>query len=251
MRKIILFISILFLLNFVVAEQMICVDFDRPSAPQNLAISGEVGNIKLTWNAATDEPDCSGIDYYIVTRNGIVLGDTNSLSYTDTEDLSVGDYDYTVFAVDKVKHQEGQSIKNEIKVVESDEENSSDDNENSNSGSSSSGSSSSSGGKKKIIVGGESKNSYVCTENWQCGEWEECKNGEQIRTCTDLNSCGTSTEKPAIMQICENETSRNSLTGSAIQGITNFISGPGILILFVLLLGGGLVFKFRKKIFKK
>lgn len=41
-----------------------------------------------------------------------------------------------------------------------------------------------------------------CTENWDCGSWSSCYNGQQTRTCTDKNSCGTSVSKPGTVQSC-------------------------------------------------
>ena len=42
----------------------------------------------------------------------------------------------------------------------------------------------------------------VCTENWLCTEWLECKDGAQTRTCTDSNNCGKTEEKPDESQSC-------------------------------------------------
>ena len=41
-----------------------------------------------------------------------------------------------------------------------------------------------------------------CIENWQCGEWLACVNGQQTRTCTDLNNCGTTNNKPDVLKTC-------------------------------------------------
>ena len=41
-----------------------------------------------------------------------------------------------------------------------------------------------------------------CTENWTCGDWLSCSSGTQTRTCTDANSCGTTTTRPATTQSC-------------------------------------------------
>jgi len=43
----------------------------------------------------------------------------------------------------------------------------------------------------------------TCTENWDCGEWSACDGGTQIRTCTDLNNCGTTFDKPDESRSCE------------------------------------------------
>jgi hypothetical protein len=42
----------------------------------------------------------------------------------------------------------------------------------------------------------------VCTPSWTCGAWGTCTSGTQTRTCTDSNSCGVSTGKPAESQSC-------------------------------------------------
>ena len=43
----------------------------------------------------------------------------------------------------------------------------------------------------------------TCTENWQCSDWSACSNNQQTRTCTDLNNCGTTINKPATSQSCQ------------------------------------------------
>lgn len=53
---------------------------------------------------------------------------------------------------------------------------------------------------KEEIISGLS----VCNESWDCGEWEKCLEGKQIRNCLDLNNCGTEKDKPLIEQSCEN-----------------------------------------------
>jgi hypothetical protein len=42
----------------------------------------------------------------------------------------------------------------------------------------------------------------TCTPNWRCGSWSACSNGQQTRTCTDLNNCGTTINRPALTQSC-------------------------------------------------
>ncbi len=44
-----------------------------------------------------------------------------------------------------------------------------------------------------------------CTEDWSCTEWDECLDGIQKRTCTDLNECGTITSMPSETQSCSAE----------------------------------------------
>ncbi|MDO8467854.1 MAG: hypothetical protein Q7S56_02820 [Nanoarchaeota archaeon] len=42
----------------------------------------------------------------------------------------------------------------------------------------------------------------TCTENWNCNSWGSCVNGIQTRACNDLNSCGTSNNKPLETKQC-------------------------------------------------
>ena len=42
-----------------------------------------------------------------------------------------------------------------------------------------------------------------CIEDWTCGNWSECNNSLQSRTCTDDNQCGTIEDKPEEQQECE------------------------------------------------
>ncbi|MEK7637095.1 MAG: fibronectin type III domain-containing protein [Patescibacteria group bacterium] len=48
-----------------------------------------------------------------------------------------------------------------------------------------------------------------CTENWSCGNWSTCVNNSQSRTCTDANSCGTTTNRPALTQTCTSSCTEN------------------------------------------
>jgi hypothetical protein len=42
-----------------------------------------------------------------------------------------------------------------------------------------------------------------CSENWRCSEWSVCPAYEiQTRVCSDLNSCGTTTQKPDEKRRC-------------------------------------------------
>ncbi len=51
----------------------------------------------------------------------------------------------------------------------------------------------------------------MSTENWNCTEWGACVNNQQNRTCTDLNNCGTTANRPPETQSCtsaQNQTCR-------------------------------------------
>jgi len=51
----------------------------------------------------------------------------------------------------------------------------------------------------------ESRNCFTdenCIEQWGCGSWSDCENGEKTRTCTDFVGCGTISNKPSISKSC-------------------------------------------------
>ena len=191
------------LINFV-AAQGFCVDFDSPSAPKNLEVSGNVGNILLTWSSATDVPSCSGIDYYTVKRDGNLLGEisADTLSFIDTANLEVGSYSYTVYATDKVGHNMGNSIKNDVTV------------------------SSNPTGRRSSGGGGSS--SYICYEEWQCSNWSECINEEQTRTCVDTAECGTSNYKSSTSRTCIGEVEEIVIIEKTTPGFFATITGAVI-----------------------
>ena len=44
----------------------------------------------------------------------------------------------------------------------------------------------------------------LCIEDWTCNNWIECTTqGTRTRTCTDLNNCGTTTNKPTESGTCK------------------------------------------------
>jgi len=250
MKKILLTIFLGIFLVSLISAIPICVDKDDPSAPSNLAVSGEVGNIVLTWGASTDVPECSGIESYTIKRNNpdnsitpLNVVNSNTLSFIDTNNLAEGTYSYTVYAVDKVGHNTGKSIKNDVVIEEE------------------------TGGERRVRGGGGG-GSYVCYENWQCNPWSECIDGVMVRTCTDFNKCGTTKEKPQISSTCSldeeaegvtlteepsEEGFFSRITGAAIGGITDFAkSGTGAFVFVILIVGAtGLVilrlYKLRRR----
>ncbi|MCK5611986.1 hypothetical protein KAR91_59500 [Candidatus Pacearchaeota archaeon] len=42
----------------------------------------------------------------------------------------------------------------------------------------------------------------LCTESWNCESWSNCTSGNQTRACTDSSSCGTTIDKPEVIQSC-------------------------------------------------
>jgi len=233
------FILLVFMIGFVSAGVQICIDLDAPSAPGNLNVSGSVGSILVSWDAAVDEPACSGIDYYNVSRNGEWIGQTDGLSFIDVDDLAEGNYNYTVYAVDLVGGNAGASVKNEVVV--------------------------SSGGKVSSSSG---SSSYKCTPEWECGNWSDCVGGDMRRVCEDLRRCGTTYLKPETYFECgtvddyedeleesvvlessaadvnERDSLFSSIIGAVIGGGTGSLVGAGVLLVFSVL---GLVLVIRKR----
>lgn len=151
----------------------ICIDLDAPSAPGNLSVSGDVGSILIEWSAAVDTPECSGIDYYNISRDGEWIGTTETLSFVDNASLRSGEYDYTVYAVDMAGGNAGASVKNSI-VID----------------------------REYVSGGGGGGSSYVCESDWSCEEWTDCVGNERRRLCEDVNRCGTTYLKPEVYEEC-------------------------------------------------
>jgi len=71
----------------------------------------------------------------------------------------------------------------------------------------------------------------ACTPNWSCTAWSSCANNSQTRTCTDTNSCGTTTNKPAESQSCSSTVSPGNEPATfqtAHDTIPNFCQNPTI-----------------------
>jgi len=45
----------------------------------------------------------------------------------------------------------------------------------------------------------------ICKEEWMCGSWNDCVNGEKSRVCYEVGGCGTSDNKPMLSTTCEME----------------------------------------------
>ena len=82
------------------ASTAFAVVFDTmpPPAPTNLQAPSPARLPSLSWTAPTD---VSGIDHYVITRDGSAVGASTTTSYTDTPAPSEGTHTYTVLAVDK------------------------------------------------------------------------------------------------------------------------------------------------------
>lgn len=62
------------------------------------------------------------------------------------------------------------------------------------------------------IIGETRDAKSLCTENWSCSEWSDCKNDRQARICKDLNNCNTTLSKPEDSQACKVEKPTVKLT---------------------------------------
>lgn len=212
MRYAILFIILM--LGFTSAGFELCIDLDAPLAPKSIQISGSSGNILIVWSDAPDKPDCSQINYYVISRNGQKIGQTagDVLNFTDSEKLGEGSYNYTVYAVDAVGGNSngniGVSARNDIVI----------DNEK--------------------VLHGSSSSGFTCKVNWSCGSWTDCTGGETRRICTDLNNCGTPYLKPSEYTKCEEE--NTPLKEKLTTNITNTKEPAGFLSpLTGAVIGGG------------
>jgi len=155
----------------------------------------------------------------------------------------VGEYSYTVYAVDMVGHNTGSAVINIISI-----ENDGGDNVVHGSGS-----------------GGES-GSFLCVENWTCGDWSECVGNGQRRLCEDFGECGTMNYKPETSRWCEkgyddqgmtfiNESARDynnsegffSMITGAVTGAMGTTEGVAVSVFVLLALGGFVAVRIRNK----
>jgi len=60
----------------------------------------------------------------------------------------------------------------------------------------------------------------ACTENWSCTDWSACADNIQTRICTDANSCGTTTNRPALSQTCISDGTPPVRSNSSVSAIT-------------------------------
>lgn len=236
-------LSLFLVLGFVSAGTMICIDLDSPSAPSNLAVTSSGMDIILVWPEVIDEPSCSGVEYYNISRNGGWIGQVNGSVFTFVdENVPYGTYNYTVFAVDLVGHNSGDAIKNDVVLSKPN------------------------GGGDTHVSGGGS--SYICKENWVCGNWSDCIGNNQRRLCEDMNKCGPENDKPITYLECgvkedddygttwindkaedntENHANFLSTITGAVTGVVGTAGGIGVIVFMVLVCGGFVAIRIRKK----
>ncbi|MES9968418.1 MAG: endo alpha-1,4 polygalactosaminidase [Candidatus Thiodiazotropha sp.] len=72
-------------------------DTEAPTAVANVTSTTTFQSVTLAWSAASDNV---GVDYYQITRNGVVLGTTQATTFTDSSVSEETDYTYSVVAYD-------------------------------------------------------------------------------------------------------------------------------------------------------
>ncbi len=95
-------------------------------------------------------------------------------------------------------------------------------------------------------------NVITCTEIWQCSPWGECVDGIKTTECVDLNSCGTTENKPNTEITCvEAAVAGNDVTGDAV--VDEVVEGTGLgwltwlLVVLVLGIAGVLGYRYYKR----
>jgi len=92
----------------ITASATAIVDGAAPTAPKGLQGAADAqGWITLTWNGSTD--DLSGVQYYTVYRNNIVIDQATGPSYIDTGAVPGTTYKYAVSATDRAGNVSAKS----------------------------------------------------------------------------------------------------------------------------------------------
>ena len=89
----------------------------------------------------------------------------------------------------------------------------------------------------------ELSSTSFCQENWECSDWGECMDGNQTRTCTDLNTCGTELTNPAEIAECSSDEETAGTLKRKILIFVASLSGAMSLVLITI----GLILKKREK----
>lgn len=94
-----------------------------------------------------------------------------------------------------------------------------------------------------------------CVENWNCLQWSACSNGVQSRTCTDLNSCGSTLLRPDLVQGCTSAAVNTKQTvveeSTVVKPVevpeqSNIVYVIVIVLGSALMLGGGVVYFWKR-----
>lgn len=109
MKFLLIGLLIVFFANGVHAldEWDICIDKLNPGVPGGFSVDG---NFQLSWNAVIDSPECSGVDYYKIYLDGVLIGVSSELSYSGNN-LADGNYVLGVSAVDMAGNEGGRAAR--------------------------------------------------------------------------------------------------------------------------------------------
>ncbi|MFH1307314.1 MAG: hypothetical protein ABIH72_00500 [archaeon] len=66
-----------------------------------------------------------------------------------------------------------------------------------------------------------------CLEVWECGDWSECIDRTQTRTCNELNNCTTTLMKPDEQENCEVSNLLGNVDQELSPGILGAVVGLG------------------------
>jgi hypothetical protein len=92
------------------------IDGTPPSQPGSVARAiGSSTQIQLNWTASTDAE--SGVDHYVIYRNGVSLGTTASLSFDDTNAVAGTTYVYEVAAVNGEGLEGSKSASDSVNIL--------------------------------------------------------------------------------------------------------------------------------------
>ncbi len=77
-----------------------------------------------------------------------------------------------------------------------------------------------------------------CVENWVCGDYNECVNGEKTRTCDDTNNCGTTAKKPTLSEECSvgGENAGGPVLNKIILTTLLSVFGAAVIVAIIILL---------------
>jgi hypothetical protein len=229
-RKVFVFLFGFLLLGL--ASAAFCVDHTSPNAPV-LTSSGARTALTIAWSEPLDLPDCSGIDYYSVYKNGEFFLETEATSFADSADY--GTTIYSVYAFDLAGHESSAAT---LSLSFS-----------SGGGNSGGSSGSSNTGDGSVIE--------------ICSNWTECEDSVQIQICSygDANvTKARSCEMPAEISKPESDVNIESFvseptsgffrtTGQAIVNAGETIGQPKVFVPLIgmFLLLGVIIFVKRKK----
>jgi hypothetical protein len=94
----------------------VLIDPSAPTVPASLTplVAVTPTRIDLSWTASTDAE--SGVDHYVIYRNGVVIGTTTSASFSDTTAAFKTEYSYQVSAVNGDQFESALSAAESITI---------------------------------------------------------------------------------------------------------------------------------------